>query len=62
MVTLKLILILAVALIGLLAYLAVFIFQAWWIIFVALALTGILMAVMIVLTSGKVKGEDGSAA
>ncbi|MBB4265954.1 hypothetical protein [Roseospira visakhapatnamensis] len=61
MVTLKLILILAVALICLLGYLAVFIFQAWWIIFVALALTALMMVVMVILTSGKVE-EDGSAA
>jgi len=61
MVTLKLIFIMAVALIGLLGYLAVFIFQAWWIIFVALALTAVLLAVMVVLTSGRIEDTGGTA-
>lgn len=58
MVTLKLIPILAVALAGLLGYLAVFIFQQWWIIYVVLGLTLLLMVIMVVLTGGRVEDDE----
>ncbi|WP_299442677.1 hypothetical protein [uncultured Rhodospira sp.] len=60
MVTVKLSLILAVALAGLLAYLAVFIFQQWWVIYLVLALTIVIMAITIIVTGGRVE-EDESA-
>lgn len=58
MVTLKLIPILAVALAGLLGYLAVFIFQQYWIIFVVLGLTALLMVIMVILTGGRVEDDE----
>ncbi len=58
MVTLKLIPILAVALAGLLGYMAVFIFQQWWIIYVVLGLTALVMVVMVVLTGGRVEDDE----
>ncbi len=58
MVTLKLIPILAVALAGLLGYMAVFVFQQWWIIYVVLGLTALVMVVMVVLTGGRVEDDE----
>jgi len=58
MVTLKLIPILAVALAGLLGYLAVFIFQQYWIIYVVLGLTALLMVIMVILTGGRVEDDE----
>jgi hypothetical protein len=58
MVTLKLIPILAVALAGLLGYMAVFIFQQYWIIYVVLGLTALLMVIMVVLTGGRVEDDE----
>ncbi|MBB4287416.1 hypothetical protein [Roseospira goensis] len=58
MVTVKLILIMAVALAGLLGYLAVFVFQQWWIIYVVLALTALIMVITIILTSGRVEEDE----
>jgi len=61
MVTLKLILIMTVALAALLGYLAVFIFQAYWIIFVVLALTALMMVIIVQLTGGKVSDTNSHA-
>ncbi|MQX38140.1 hypothetical protein [Roseospira navarrensis] len=58
MVTIKLILIMAVALAALFAYLAVFIFQQWWVIYLVLALTALLMVITVILTGGKVEDDQ----
>jgi hypothetical protein len=58
MVTVKLILIMAVALAALLGYLAIFIFQQWWIIYVVLALTALLMVITVILTGGRVEDDQ----
>lgn len=60
MVTIKLILILAVALTALLGYLAVFIFQQWWVIYLVLALTAVIMAVTIIITGGRVEEDEAT--
>jgi membrane protein YdbS with pleckstrin-like domain len=61
MVTVKLILIMAVALAGLLGYLAVFIFQQWWIIYAMLALTAIIMVITVIITGGRVEEDEPAA-
>ncbi|KAA5606979.1 hypothetical protein F1188_03465 [Roseospira marina] len=58
MVTVKLILIMAVALAGLLSYLAIFIFQQWWVIYLVLALTALMMVVTVILTGGRVEDDQ----
>lgn len=58
MVTVKLILILAVALAGLLAYMGIFIFQQWWVIYLVLALTALIMVITIILTGGRVEEDE----
>jgi len=58
MVTIKLILILAVALAALLGYIAIFIFQQWWIIYVVLALTALMMVITVILTGGRVEDDQ----
>ncbi|SDE68361.1 hypothetical protein SAMN05421720_11022 [Rhodospira trueperi] len=58
MVTVKLILILAVALAALLGYLAVFIFQQWWVIYLVLALTAMIMTVTVIITGGRVEEDE----
>jgi len=60
MVTIKLIFIMAVALAGLAAYVSIFIFQQWWVIYLALALTLLMLVITVILTSGRVEDDQPS--
>jgi len=60
MVTIKLIFIMAVALAGLAAYVSIFIFQQWWVIYLALVLTLLMLVITVILTGGRVEDDQPS--